>query len=237
MKKIKLILILALGCNLLWAQQKKPAATRSVSYVVPKKAPTPQPAPASQAPPVQPTRSPAQQPTSEYDRYNSQRQTAASERRNDSPDVGSVVKINFMRLIIRGIDLEFEKRIMEKSSLILTTGYYFGGPLQGGYRLGLDYRQYLGQSLSPAGLYVSGGAVGNFLPIADNALVGNATVLLLNLRGLVGYQFLTGHFVFDIAAGGSYAFVSTTKAITDKDGGALTVGLLPAFKMSLGYAF
>lgn len=248
---MKNVLLLGLLCAALTgqAQQKKPV---SKPYVAPKKITTaPAARPPAQTPPPRQT-APAPRETAPaanseaqqevYDKYQQNNRSKATENRQDEqPEVSSVLKINFMRLIIKGVDLEFEQRIAPKSSVILTGGYYFGGILQGGYRLGLDYRQYLGRSLSPTGLYISAGAMGNFLPVSETSLVGQATGkgtgLLLNLRGLVGYQFLTGHFVFDIAAGGGYAFVSSTKAITAKDGGALAVGVLPAFKMSLGYAF
>lgn len=234
------------------AQQKKPV---SKPYLAPKKsAATPASKQATQT--SQPLRQsdPVQRETvttpatkSEpqrdvYDKYQqTSRKSIREDQQDDEPEVSSVLKINFMRLIIKGVDLEFEQRIARKSSVIFTGGYYFGGILKGGYRLGLDYRQYLGRSLSPSGLYVSAGAMGNFIPVSEKSLVGQETGaftgLLLNLRGLVGYQFKTGHFVFDIAAGGGYAMVSSTKAIVAKDGGTLPIGFLPAFKMSLGYAF
>ena len=172
---------------------------------------------------------------SEYDKYQNSRTVVVApvEKR---PNVGTVVKLNFMRLVVGGIDVELEKSVAPQSSAILTGGYYAYGLLKGGYRLGMDYRQYLGRSYSPKGLYVSAGAMGNFVPVKDNQLIGKTTVVLLNLRALVGYQVLSGHFVFDVAAGPAYGFVTSTDTFSDPDK-ALKVGLLPAVKLSLGYAF
>lgn len=218
------------------AQQKKgiPATTQ--------KAPVTPAKPAAQSTYESLKTAPAQQPSAnpvpsqaEYDKYQNSR-TVVVAPVEQPPRVGSVVKLNFMRLIVGGIDLELEKRIAPKSSVILTGGYYAFGILKGGYRLGMDYRQYLGKSYSPKGLYVSAGAMGNFVPVKDNQLIGKTTVVLLNLRALVGYQVLSGHFVFDVATGPAYGFVTSTDTFSDPDK-ALKVGLLPAVKLSLGYAF
>ncbi|RDB03423.1 hypothetical protein DVG78_24065 [Runella aurantiaca] len=218
------------------AQQKKgiPATTQ--------KAPATTAKPAAQTTYESLKTVPAQQPPanpipsqSEYDKYQSSR-TVVMAPVDQPPQVGTVVKLNFMRLVVGGIDVELEKRVAPKSSAILTGGYYAYGLLKGGYRLGMDYRQYLGKSYSPKGLYVSAGAMGNFVPVKDNQLIGKTTVVLLNLRALVGYQILSGHFVFDVAAGPAYGFVTSTDTFSDPDK-ALKVGLLPVVKLSLGYAF
>ncbi len=218
------------------AQQKKGIPTTT------QKAPATPAKPAAQSTYESLKTAPTQQPPanpvpsqSEYDKYQNSR-TVVIAPVDQPPQVGTVVKLNFMRLIVGGIDVELEKRIAPQSSAILTGGYYAFGILKGGYRIGMDYRQYLGKSYSPKGLYVSVGAMGNFVLVKDNQLIGKTTVVLLNLRALVGYQVLSGHFVFDVAAGPAYGFVTSTDTFSDPDK-ALKVGLLPVVKLSLGYAF
>jgi hypothetical protein len=238
---MKNLFTLLLACTVLCsqAQQKKTAPKTNTA---PKKTTTktavsaPSTQTVKESNPVQPVKeTPATPPQEAYDKYQESR-TVVVAPIEQPPKVGSVIKLNFMRLIVGGIDVEFEKRIAPKSSAILTGGYYAYGLLKGGYRLGMDYRQYLGKSYSPKGLYVSAGAMGNFVPFKDNMLIGKTTVILLNLRALVGYQILSGHFVFDVAAGPAYGFVTSTDTFSDPDK-ALKVGLLPAVKLSLGYAF
>ncbi len=231
---------LILGASTLaFSQQKKgiPATT------TPKKAPANAPKTTTQstyeslktkpqAATTTPTPAPSQQ---AYDKYQDSR-TVVVAPVEQRPEVGTVLKLNFMRLVVGGIDVELEKRVAPQSSVVLTGGYYAYGILKGGYRAGIDYRQYLGKSYSPKGLYVSLGAMGNFVPIKETGVIEKTTILLLNLRALAGYQFLSGHFVFDVAAGPAYGFITSTDTFSDPDK-ALKVGLLPAVKLSLGYAF
>ena len=224
------------------AQQKKPAIKTNVAPNKPTTAtkiavstPSAQTTKASTtgAPVTQETPTAASQEA--YDKYQESR-TVMIAPIEEPPKVATVVKLNFMRLIVGGIDVEIEKRIAPKSSAILTGGYYAYGFLKGGSRFGLDYRQYLGKSYSPKGLYISAGAMGNFVRLSNGALTEKTTVILLNLRALVGYQVLSGHFVFDVAAGPAYGIITSTDTFSDPDK-ALKVGLLPAVKLSLGYAF
>ncbi|MFN8345976.1 MAG: hypothetical protein U0X91_13275 [Spirosomataceae bacterium] len=234
---MKLLLLSVLLINTVAiAQQKKgiPAPPRKAPATTVKPAVQTTYEPQKTAPAQQPPANPVPL-QSEYDKYQNSR-TVVVAPLEQRARVGTVVKLNFMRLVVGGIDVELEQRIASKSSVILTGGYYAYGLLKGGYRLGMDYRQYLGKSYSPKGLYVSAGAMGNFVPLKDNLLIGKTTVVLLNLRGLVGYQILSGHFVFDVAAGPAYGFVTSTDTFSDPDK-ALKVGFLPAVKLSLGYAF
>jgi len=51
-----------------------------------------------------------------------------------------------MGLIFGGTNFEFEKKVAKKNSLVGTVGYYPFGLLKGGARLGLDAKQYIGES-------------------------------------------------------------------------------------------
>ena len=250
--KNQLLLSILLMSTLCVAQQKKPTTPQSKPltkpYVAPKKTATataPAPAPRVKPQPVvqQETQTrPAPAATqAKYDKYQDTRTvTEAPKRRYD---YGSVVKFNFMGLILGGVNLDFEKRIATRNSIILAGGYYPFGLLKGSYRLGLDLRQYLGQSYTPKGLFVSAGALYHFIPYDKTSINGNTTSTstssagLLNLRGFVGYQFVTGHFTFEVAGGPAYSFILTdTQKLSDKQS-SIAVGFLPAFKLSLGYAF
>ncbi len=155
----------------------------------------------------------------------------AYERPDDRYDYGSVIKLNFMGLIVGGVNLDFEKRIARKTAVILTGGFYPYGLLKGSYRAGVDLRQYLGESYVPKGLFISAGGLYHFVPY-DNTSAG-----LANLRALVGYQFVTGHFTFEVAGGPAYVILVTDiKNVQDNDT-RFKLGLLPAFKATLGYAF
>lgn len=224
------------------AQQKKSDTKTKVES----KKTTTAPKTAVSTPPVQTTKAsnsvvpikeeiPTPAPQEAYDKYQESR-TVVIAPIEEPPKVATVVKLNFMRLIVGGIDVEIEKRIVAKASVILTGGYYAYGFLKGGSRFGLDYRQYLGKSYSPKGLYISAGTMGNFVRLSNSTLTEKTTVILLNLRALVGYQVLSGHFVFDVAAGPAYGIITSTDTFSDPDK-ALKVGLLPAVKLSLGYAF
>lgn len=166
-----------------------------------------------------------------YDQYQADRTNVTGVERDKRYDYGSVIKLNFMGLIVGGINLDVEKRIAPKTSVILTGGIYPYGLLKGSYRAGLDFRQYLGESYVPKGLFVSAGGLYHFIPY-DNTSAG-----LLNLRALIGYQFVTGHFTFEVAGGPAYGIgITDIKNLSD-DQTRISIGLLPAFKASIGYAF
>jgi len=194
-------------------------ATAPVAQPAPVAQTAPAPAPAPVAVPVQ-----ARSDT----RQNSRTTVVQSER---TYDYGSVVKLNFMGLIVGGVNLDFEKRVAPRTAVVLTGGIYPYGLLKGSYRLGADLRQYLGESYVPKGLFVSAGGVYHFIPY-DNTSAG-----LLNLRGFVGYQFVTGHVTFEVAGGLAYGIIITDSKNLSNDQSRLTLGLLPAFKASIGYAF
>ena len=197
---------------------------------VPVTQPTPavQPAPAVQAAPVT---APATRQAA-YDAHQNDRKTIVVERERKH-DYGSVIKLNFMGLVLGGVNLDFEKRIAPKTSVILTGGIYPYGVLKGSYRAGLDFRQYLGESYVPSGLFVSAGGLYHFIPYDNNTTSAG----LINLRALIGYQFVTGHFTFEVAGGPAYGIILTDSKSLSDDQSRISVGLLPAFKASLGYAF
>ena len=145
----------------------------------------------------------------------------------------TVIKLNFMGLILGGVNLDVEKRIAPKTSVILTGGIYPYGVLKGSYRVGLDFRQYLGESYVPKGLFVSAGGLYHFIPYDNNTTSAG----LVNLRALIGYQFVTGHFTFEVAGGPAYGLIITDSKNLSDDQTRISVGLLPAFKASIGYAF
>jgi hypothetical protein len=133
-----------------------------------------------------------------------------------------------MGLIFGGVNFEFEKKLAKKNALVSTIGYYPYGLFKGNARLGLDAKQYLGASQLPKGLFVSLGSLFNF-KLADYADSG-----FLNSRALVGYQTLSNHVTFEIAAGPQYAFYINSFQNTEEN---QKVGLLPVLKLSIGYAF
>jgi len=223
------------------AQQKKPVAR---PYVAPKKtatAPAPQAKPQPQSQPETPPVPAPKATQAQYEKKQDTRTVVVA--RQKRYDYGSVIKLNFMGLIFGGVNLDYEKRIATRNSVILGGGYYPFGLLKGSYRLGIDFRQYLGESYVPKGLFVSAGAMYHFVPYDKTNTSGNITSTstssagLLNLRALVGYQVVTGHFTFEAAGGPAYSFILTdTQNLSDKQS-SMTVGFLPAFKLSLGYAF
>lgn len=243
MKKRLILLLLCLS-TLAVAQTKKPItparkSTSSAAKPVPKTTlqstgtPT-QATPAVQlAPTVQtaPVTAPATRQAA-YDAHQHDRTTVVVERERQY-DYSSVIKLNFMGLVLGGVNLDFEKRIAPKTSVILTGGIYPYGVLKGSYRAGLDFRQYLGESYVPRGLFVSAGGLYHFIPYDNNTTSAG----LVNLRALIGYQFVTGHFTFEVAGGPAYGIVITDSKNLSDDQSRISVGLLPAFKASLGYAF
>ena len=237
------------------AQQKKPTTgTRTyVPSTTQRKAPTPAystPKPAqsvvnqSTPPPVQKTTQTYQQESPKqptYNKYQESEERAYPKSRDENPDFSSVIKLNYSALIIGGISLDYEKRMAEKTSLILTGGYYGWGLLKGNFRVGLDYRQYLGNSYVPKGLFVSLGAVGNFFPIkstiqsSTSVSTKSQSIVWVNTRLLFGYQGLTGNFTFEAALGPAYGFLLSTEQKNLNE--SIKVGFLPAAKLSIGYAF
>lgn len=152
------------------------------------------------------------------------------ELKSNKTKYNNVVKLNFMGLFFGGVNFEYERKIAKKNAIVLTAGYYAYGLLQGGARAGIDAKQYLGKSIAPKGMFVSLGSLYNFNPSKANSG-------LINLRGLVGHQSQNGHFTFEIAGGPAYTFLLTdTGNLSDPDT-KYKIGLLPAFKLSLGYAF
>ncbi len=264
MKKllIPLTLLLFVFINNTEAQQRK-VPTGTKAYTPPKQSTPPATkqniAPATTPVPAQKNYQSVQEESrkqqNEYDNYQkTQDRTYSRTSRKIKPDFGSVIKLNFLGIILGNVSMDYEKRLGDKSSLILTGGYYaFKGigdiDLTGNFRVGLDYRQYLGESFAPKGLFVSLGAVGNFFPYkstkSSSYTSGNITAsssststqsdIWLNLRALIGYQVLTGHFTVEAALGPGYGFLmSTEQNGFDKTG---KIGFLPAGKLSIGYAF
>jgi hypothetical protein len=252
---MKTRLILSILCLFVFvntqAQQRK-APTGTKVYTPPTQTTTTTPAPQTPKPT---TLQEATKKQADYDSYQAtQERTYSRPKAEKQADFGSVVKLNFLGIILGNVSMDYEKRLGKKSSLILTGGYYaFKGigdiDLTGNFRAGLDYRQYLGKSYSPKGLFVSLGAVGNFFPyksINSNTSTSGGTVLTtsssstesqiwLNVRALIGYQFLTGHFTIEGALGPAYGFLmSTEQKNFDATG---KIGFLPAGKLSIGYAF
>ncbi|MBN8826963.1 MULTISPECIES: hypothetical protein [unclassified Spirosoma] len=168
-----------------------------------------------------------------YDTYQADRTNVTVIDREKRYDYRSVIKLNFMGLILGGVNLDVEKRIAPKTSVILTGGIYPYGVLKGSYRVGLDFRQYLGESYVPKGLFVSAGGLYHFIPYDNNTTSAG----LVNLRALIGYQFVTGHFTFEVAGGPAYGLIITDSKNLSDDQTRISVGLLPAFKASIGYAF
>ncbi len=181
--------------------------------------------------PTQPTVTKADQDLyDEYHKTQQQNYKEQFEREANKAKFNNVIKLNFMGLFFGGVNFEYERKIAKKNALVGTVGYYAYGPLQGGARVGLDVKQYLGKSIAPKGMFVSLGSLYNFNP-------NKAETGLINLRALVGHQSVNGHFTFEIAGGPAYTFLLTDAGNLSDPDSKYKIGLLPAFKLSLGYAF
>jgi hypothetical protein len=248
-----ILTFILVGCFLTTIGQTKkssPAKTAPTTAkkvpIVPKKginASTTKPIPSNSVTPAKPTIAEKEVPKTvptvtkadqdlydEYHKTQEKNYKEQFEREANKTKYSNVVKLNFMGLFFGGVNLEYERKIAKKNSIVATAGYYAYGLLQGGARAGIDVKQYLGKSIAPKGMFVSLGSLYNFNP-------NKPDTGLINVRGLVGHQSQNGHFTFEIAGGPAYTFLLTdTGNLSDSDT-KYKIGLLPAFKLSLGYAF
>jgi hypothetical protein len=155
--------------------------------------------------------------------------------KEQAPILGKVVKLNFANLIVGGLSMDLENSLSSKQSIILSGGYYIRGVLKGNYRLGADFRQYLGESKAPKGIFVSIGAMGNYFKYTNEDNGEKINLTFLNIRALFGYQALSGHFTFEGAIGPGYGIL-LSKSIGAEDA-KIPIGILPAAKLSIGYTF
>lgn len=251
MKNLKTIFSKTLIVTLLFnfqliAQQKKVVKHPSKSYAtaqpkattnkVPAKSSTTQSKPSSEANTISQSKAaPIQQ--AEQKSQTTKTQDFVNYRNEEvaTPNFGRVIKLNFANLIIGGISLDYENRIASNRSVILSGGYYARGVLKGNYRVGTDFRQYLGESKAPKGIFVSLGAMANYFKYTNADTGENINLTFMNIRALFGYQAMSGNFTFEGAIGPGYGLI-LSKNIGAQDA-KIPIGILPSAKLSIGYAF
>lgn len=161
---------------------------------------------------------------------------------NDTRAQSQVIKLNFLSLVIKTLNVSYEKVLDTNNSMQL--GVYFTGASSGdtdftGFGITPEYRFYLSETEAPNGVYVAPFLRYSSLTVENEVTISKATLSSFTGGLVIGRHWIFNEKVsFDVFLGPKYSSSSIKlKSGTDSFKTSALDGFGIRFGLTLGYAF